>query len=148
MAKNFMDVDRLAEVFKGHFLDVVDNYGYDRSEAEDYCEEYAWAAAQRTERDMCSYAHRKDTRMDGNFCNIRQDWEQTIDFVASEVRPCGKLDDVVRSIDEGAISDADLARWHTWVQDWYFTAFGTYNLKYNFGEALIAYMEEMEREAA
>ena len=80
--------------------------------------------------------------MDGNFCNIREDWECCPEFIGSEVKPWGKFDDVIKSIDDETISDKDLKKFQTWAFDWYFRAFGTFGLTYNFGE----WISEMEYE--
>ena len=79
--------------------------------------------------DMKKYVHLKDTKMGGNFANIREDWDCIKDFVKSNVEPFGRFDDVVASIDNATISEEDLSKFQEWCLDWFYTAFGTYNIK-------------------
>ena len=115
---------------------------------ESIIEEYANINAQTIVDDMNRYVHQKDTKIIGNFCNIREDWEVTPDFIGSDVKPWGKFSDVVKSIDNGTISEEDLKKFQQWAKDWFFRAFGTWGLCYNF-QTLISEMEwEEEQEAA
>lgn len=129
---NFINEDNFFEAFKGLYNDELVSCGYNPQQYEDYVDEYAWNTTLSTAASFRKYVHMADTHMVGNFCNIRQDWECCPEFIGSEVQPWGMFDDVVKSIDDGTISDDNLARFQTWAMDWYFTAFGTYNLKYNF----------------
>ena len=144
--KEFMNRDEVYEIFLNLLKEVVEDYGYDYGLCESFVEESAFYKTEETLRSMKKYCHQKDTRMCGNFCNIREDWEYTYDFIGSEVKPWGKFDDVVKSIDDETISDEDLRKFHTWTLDWFFRAFGTWGLKYNFGDELSSYMEEFEDE--
>lgn len=146
MEKEILNRENVYETFYNLFKEVVEDYGYDLSLFEDYVEEYTIRSTENTLESMKKYCHKKDTRMSGNFCNIREDWEYTYDFIGSEVKPWGKFDDVIKSIDDGTISDEDLEKFQTWVFDWYFRAFGTWGLKYNFGEFIGEIAYEFERE--
>lgn len=120
----------------------------DAQKYESTIEEFANINAQTIVEDMNRYVHRKSTKIDGNFCNIREDWEYCPDFIGSEVKPWGKFSDVVKSIDDETISDEDLAKFQQWTKDWFFRAFGTWGLCYNL-QTLISEMEwEEEHEAA
>ena len=140
----FLNRDQLIETLCGIFEEVIESYGAD--EYEWMCEEYAHLNADIILGDMAKYVHLKDTSMCGNFANIREDWDLIPTFVKSEVQPWGRFDDVVASIDNGTISDEDLAKFQTWALDWFFTAFGTWRLKYNFGVSVSEMMYEDERE--
>ena len=142
--KDFLNFENVHETFKNLFEEVVDNYGYDQGEFENIVEDRAFDSAMETLESMKKYVHQKDTRMIGNFCNIREEWEETYEFIGSEVKPWGKFDDVIKSIDDETISDEDLDKFQTWAFDWFFRAFGTWGLKYNFGELIseIAYENE------
>lgn len=148
MRKEFLNFDDVNECFANLFYDVVKDYGYDEGIYESFVEEEAHFAALHTLESMKKYCHQSDTRMIGNFCNIREDWEITYEFIGSEVKPWGKFDDVIKSIDDDTISDEDLKKFQTWALDWYFRAFGTWGLKYNFGETLTNFAEELEKEDA
>ena len=120
----------------------------DAQKYESTIEEFANINAQTIVEDMNRYVHRKSTKIDGNFCNISEDWEYCPDFIGSEVKPWGKFSDVVKSIDDETISDEDLAKFQQWAKDWFFRAFGTWGLCYNL-QTLISEMEwEEEHEAA
>lgn len=150
MKKEFLNFENVYETFLNLFKDELKSWGDDYEQYECETEEYALCMAESTVDDMRKYVHRKNTRMDGNFCNIREDWEITPGFIGSEVKPWGKFDDVVKSIEDGTISDEDLEKFQTWAFDWFFRAFGTYGLTYNFGEFIsnIEYEREHEKECA
>ena len=146
MGKDFLNYDDVYETFLNLYKDVIKDYGYDYGSLEDVTEDYAEMNAFQTLDDMKRYCHKKNTRIEGNFCNIREDWEVTKEFVESDVKPWGKFDDVVKSIDNGTISDEDLRKFQTWAFDWFFTAFGTIGLEYNFGNFISDVMYEREEE--
>ena len=75
--------------------------------------------------------------MSGNFADIRLDWEREHEDVS--------LDEVVEMIDNGEINDIT-NEFRSWSVDWYFRAFGTYNLKYNWGEFISNEVAEMDYE--
>ena len=102
---------------------------------EELIEEWSTQLGFDHERSMRKYCHQGSTRLEGNFCNIREDWDYP-GFVESEVEPWGSFDDIVRSIDDKTISAEDLAKFHQWVEDWFFTAYGTFGIRYNFQEAI------------
>ena len=146
MEKDFLKYDDVYESFLNLCKQVIEDFGKDYGTWENICEDYAHNSAIETLDSMKRYCHRKNTRMDGNFCNIREDWEETYDFIGSEVKPWGKFDDVVKSIDDGTISDEDLEKFQTWALDWFFRAFGTWGLKYNFGTLISELEYEREQE--
>ena len=141
--KDFLNYDSMYECIKNIYIDALDED--EASKYEDEIECHAEISAQDAVEIMRKYVHRKDTRMDGNFCNIREDWEDTPEFIGSEVQPWGKFDDMVKSLDDETISDEDLKKVQQWCMDWYFRAFGTFGLKYNF-QTFIAEIEYEEQE--
>jgi hypothetical protein len=143
--KEFINFEDMEQTLLNLYKKCLDEN--DAAKYESTIEEYAHINAESICEDMNRYVHRKDTRMDGNFCNIREDWEETYDFIGSEVKPWGKFDDVIKSIDNKTISDEDLKKFQTWCKDWFFRAFGTWGLCYNFQE-LISEMEWEEEHAA
>ena len=134
--------DNLLEIFMGEVknCEYPDDYEW-------FAEEQAEQLTERHIEQMDKYVHKSDTKIWGNFCNIREDWNYP-GFVHSEVEPWGNFDDVVKSIDDKTISEEDLSKFQQWCEDWFYTAFGTYNLKYNFGTDLdeVIYSDERERE--
>ena len=147
MDKTFLNYDKLyaalEEVFTEALENMEDGESYDWM-IEGYCEYHT----QRIMDDMKEYIHKKDTSMIGNFANIRTDWEYCKEFVKSNVEPWGRFDDIVASVDNGTITDEDLAKLQEWCLDWFFTAFGTWGLKYNFQTDVAdqMYIDEQERE--
>lgn len=142
--KQFLDFEVVEETLRNLYTNCID----DADTYEDIIEEFAYHNAEQICDDMRTYVHRKDTRMTGNFCNIREDWEETPDFIGSEVKPWGKFDEVVKSIDEDTISEEDLKKFQQWALDWFFRAFGTFNICYNF-QTLVSDLEyEKEHESA
>ena len=148
--KDFLNYDDVFETFLNLCKDKLKSFGIDYGKYENVSEEYAHDSAIETLSDMKKYVHKKDTRMIGNFCNIREDWEYCHEFIGSEIQPWGKFDDVIKSIDDETISDEDLKKFQTWALDWYFRAFGTFGFTYNFGDYIseLEYEEEMEKENA
>lgn len=144
--KDFLNYDDVYETFLNLFKETVENYGMDYDSWESETEDYAATFAMETLESMKNYVHRKDTRMGGNLCNIREDWEYCPEFIGSEVKPWGKFDDVIKSIDDETISDEDLKKFQTWAFDWYFRAFGTFGLTYNFGNWISELEYEREQE--
>jgi len=117
----------------------------DYQQWESIAEDFAYFRAESIVDDMRKYVHLKNTRMIGNFANIREDWDYIKDFVRSEVEPFGKFDDVIESIDNATISEEDLAKFQEWCLDWYYTAFGTFGIKYEI-QSIVADMEYEEAE--
>ena len=142
MQKEFLNYTKVYDDFVELFLNCID----DAEMYEDVIEDYAHNAAISTLEDMRKYVHQQDTSMSGNFADIRQDWNVIKDFVISEVEPWGDFDEIISTIDEGTISDEDLEKFQTWCLEWFYTAFGTWGLCYNF-QTLISELEyERERE--
>lgn len=147
MEYTFLNEQKHYETLLSIFMDVLKNSD-DPTEYEWFAEQEAESLAASHVKDMAEYVHMSDTKILGNFANIREDWDYIPDFVKSEVKPWGRFDDVVKSIDDKTISEEDLAKFQEWCQDWFFTAFGTRNLEYNFATDLgeLAYYDECERE--
>lgn len=144
--KEFINFEDMEQTLLDLYKNCLDDENAQKYEST--IEEYANINAQTIVDDMNRYVHQKDTKIIGNFCNIREDWEVTPDFIGSDVKPWGKFSDVVKSIDNGTISEEDLKKFQQWAKDWFFRAFGTWGLCYNF-QTLISEMEwEEEQEAA
>ena len=141
--KAFVDYSKLYEIILNLCKDVL---GDDFTTYQEQAEVYAEETAQKTVEDMKVYVHSKDTSIYGNFCNIRQDWNDTKDFVKSDVKPFGTFDDMVLGMDNDTLSDQQVKDVQTWCLDWFFTAFGTFGLQNNFAEMIsdIEYYKECE----
>lgn len=132
--------DTIMELLKG----CIDN----PEQHESRIEEYAWEVTEGAMRSFRKLAHTKDHHMDGNFANLRDDWEHNWIARDTDVEPWGTYDELVRTMEDGSISDEQLERVQEWMQAWYFGAFGTWGICYNF-QTLISEIEYRdEREAA
>ena len=138
----FLNKDNVYDSIIGICEDAL---GEDYNTWESVAEDFAECVANSILEDMRKYVHLKDTKMGGNFANIREDWDVITDFVQSEIKPFGRFDDVVASIDNATISEEDLAKFQEWCLDWFYTAFGTYNIKYQ-NQTIVADMEYEESE--
>lgn len=149
MAYDFLNKEKHCQALLECYKEVINDYG-DLAMGEDTAMEFAADAAERLTdshlKSMVAYSHQVDTKMMGNFANIKDDWDYIPEFVKSEVTPWGRFDDVVKSLDDETISQADLEKFQTWCEDWFWTAFGTYNLKYNFATWLGDVDDEYRRE--
>jgi len=142
MEKEFMNRARMEEKIRTILKGCIEN----PEEYEDLIEDEAFRLSNNFCRDMRTYCQMIDTHIAGNFCDIRNDWNHCPEFIPSDVKPWGRFDDVVSSIVNGTISDEDLAKFQQWAEDWFFTAFGTYGIAYNFQNlvAAVEYEDDIE----
>ena len=146
--KDFLNFDDVHESILGIYNSVIEDFGYEhREDFYDLAEERATFSAIGTLDSMRRYVHMKNTHINGNFCDIRDDWNHP-GFVKSEINPWGDFDAVIASIDDETISDEELEKFQTWALDWFFTAFGTFGFSYNFGTTLNERIYEEELEIA
>lgn len=125
------------EQVKASLVDVLSDAECEVDSFEDEVDEYAEMLADSIISDMDAYVHKSDTKIWGNLANIRTDWNICKNFVSSNIEPWGDFDEVVKSIDNETISDEDLDKFHQWALDWFYTAFGTYGIRYNFEKYLL-----------
>lgn len=99
----------------------------------DSIEEYAHAYAESINREMERYLHEKSQRIPGNISNVVYDYcnERTgvygYDF--------NIFNDMVKRLDDG-MNDKQTKKDRDFLTNWYFSAFGTYWIKYNFQEMI------------
>lgn len=98
---------------------------YMKDTAYDYMPDYVEGIVDDTIKSFDIYLHRDTTRLFGNFADIQLDYERE-----HEGKSFRKL---VKNIDSG-IENADAQEFREWTVNWYFNAFGTYNLKYKWTE--------------
>lgn len=144
--KEFINYQNAYDAFLEILMGCLDDD--DKCTYESHAEEYAHYAAVDAVESMREYVHFKDTKMDGNFANIREDWDYYPDFVRSNVKPFGTFDDMLKGMDNDTFTDEQVAKVQEWCLDWYFTAFGTFGLTYNFQSLIgdLKYEEELENE--
>lgn len=103
-------------------------------------------------REMKKYLHLPDQHMDGNFANLYDDYpkHRTGTFWVSEYDgPVAEYfnlyPQMVARLD--AAEDSEQANEdRAYLEEWYFEAFGTYNIKYNFSNELEEIHSMMEED--
>ena len=114
----------------------------------------AWEFTLKVNREMKKYLHLYDQHMDGNFADLSMDYPQHITGVwwASDYDGDDYYDlypQMVARLD--AAEDSEQANEdRAYLEEWYFKAFGTYNIQYNFSndlEEIHSMMEEDDEEA-
>lgn len=131
----FINVERFRKEIREVLDEATNSWeeGYMKDCADDYIDEYVETIVEDAIRSFDKLVHRDDTSMTGNFKDIRYDWEG----FHREYPHGSSLKEIVEMIDAG--EDNEFTReFKDWAVDWYFEAFGTYNLKYNW----VNFMEE------
>ena len=114
----------------------------------------AWEFTLKVNREMKKYLHLDDQHMDGNFADLSMDYPKHITGVwwASDYDGDDYYDlypQMVARLD--AAEDSEQANEdRAYLEEWYFKAFGTYNIQYNFSndlEEIHSMMEEDDEEA-
>ena len=114
----------------------------------------AWDFTLEANREMKKYLHLNDQHMNGNFANLYEDYpkHRTGVWWASDYDGDDYYDfypQMVARLD--AAEDSEQANEdRAYLEEWYFKAFGTYNIKYNFSnelEEVHSMMEEDYEEA-
>ena len=150
--KDFLNRESMYECIKTIYEEAIDN----AEDHEDLIEDMAYNVAESTADDIRKYVHMKDTRIMGNFNNIRSDWDyhkesfwvaRDENSKAVEVKPFCTFDDMVKGMDEDTLSDEQVWMVQQWCEGWFFETFGTYNLKYNF-QTMVAEIEYEDKECA
>lgn len=153
--------ESFAKVIEGLYRECLENFD-DADELEEYiadvCEKniqsLAWEFTLKVNREMKKYLHLDDQRMDGNFANLYRDYPEHITGVRWACDYDG--DDyydlypaMVARLDSAEDSE-QASKDRAYLEEWYFKAFGTYNIKYNFSnelEEIHSMMEEAYEEA-
>lgn len=134
----YINIEKFRGVVEGILREAVDSWDASVGEyvrfmkdcAEDYLEEYVDGVMEDTIISFDNYVHRADTSIFGNFADICRDYERE-----HKGKSFRKL---IEQIDADIVN-ADVEEFKEWTMGWYFNAFGTYNLKYNWTQ----FMEDM-----
>lgn len=158
---DYIGVESFAKTIENLYRECLENYDNAEEIEETIADLYgmniqslAWDFTLEANREMKRYLHKKDHRMIGNFANIEDDYPARITGTrwSSEYGGDDYFDlfpQMVARLDAAEDSEqADKDR--AFLKEWYFCAFGTYNIKYNFNEDLaeICYMIEEDYDAA
>lgn len=139
--ENFDDKEEFEEYFNDLF-------------GEKYIHNEAFRFALYANKEMKKYLHKDSQHMDGNFANLYKDYPKHVTGVrwASDYDGDDYYDfypQMVARLDSAEDSE-QASKDRAYLEEWYFKAFGTYNIKYNFSnelEEIHSMMEEAYEEA-
>lgn len=158
---DYIGVKSFAKTIEGLYRECLENFD-DAEDMEEYIadlygkniQSMAWDFTLEANREMKKYLHLNDQRMDGNFANLYNDYPRHVTgtFWATDYDGDDYYDlypAMVARLD--AAEDSEQANEdRAYLEEWYFKAFGTYNIKYNFSNELEeahSMMEEAYEEA-
>lgn len=156
---DYIGVESFAKVIESLYRECLENFD-NAEDLEEYIADIfgknihglAWEFTLKANREMKKYLHLPSQRMPGNFADLRMDYpnHRTGTFFASEYEGSvaeylNLYPDMVARLDAAEDSEkADEDR--AYLEEWYFKAFGTFGITYNFSNDLaeIAYSLEQE----
>ena len=158
---DYVGVKSFAKTIENLYRECLNNYD-NAEDMEEYIadvfekniQSMAWDFTLEANREMKKYLHLPDQRMDGNFANLYNDYPRHVTgtFWATDYDGDDYYDlypQMVARLDAAEDSEqADKDR--EYLEEWYFKAFGTYNIQYNFSnelEEMHSMMEEDYEEA-
>ena len=158
---DYIGVEAFAQAIEKIYRGCLDNFE-DSQEFEQYINDLygdqnyiktaAWEFAVDANEDMKKYLHMSSHRMDGNFANIEQDYPKyrTGTYWSSEYDGddyFGLFPEMVKRLDSAEDSErADDDR--EYLSSWFFFAFGTFGIEYNFSNGLEQIHYDLEEEDA
>ena len=113
------------------FLDYYTNV--DSECVMDLCEEEGYRLAYQWASDFKKYCNQSDTRIIGNFNNVK--WDYGLDFKGKH------YEDILAKLN-AEIDDDETKQFKDWAVNWFFETFGTFGMKYNFNTTLECYFSE------
>ena len=158
---DYIGVESFAKTIENLYRECLENFD-NAEEMEEYIadlygkniQSLAWDFTLETNRDMKKYLHMDNHNMDGNFADIENDYPAHITGTYWSSEYAGNdyfclFPQMVARLD--AAEDSEQAsKDRAYLEEWYFKAFGTYNIKYNFSnelEEIHSMMEEAYEEA-
>lgn len=156
---DYIGVASFAKTIEELYRECLENFD-DAEDMEEYISDFygkniqsmAWDFTLEANREMKKYLHLPDQHMDGNFSDLSMDYpkHRTGTFWVSEYdgpvaeyfnlypQMVARLD----SAEDSEQANDDRA----YLEEWYFEAFGTYNIKYNFSNELEEIHSMMEED--
>ena len=155
---DYIGVSSFADTVEDIYREYLE--GYDNSEEIEEClsdsvgsiQWLSWEFAMKANEEMKEYLHMKDHSMWGYFANIEDDYPEHItgtrccfeyngdDYFDLFPQMVARLD----SAEDSERADED----RKYLAEWYFNAFGTFGIKYNFGETVSEIACELEHQCA
>lgn len=158
---DYISVRNFAKAIETLYRECLEDYE-NSEDIEEYLADFegfnvqslAWDFTMKANRDMKKYLHMQNHRMEGNFANIEDDYPAHITGTRWSSEYAGDdyfrlFPQMVARLDAAEDSkQADEDRMY--LMDWFFDAFGTFGIKYNFQGFLsdIAYRLEGQRVTA
>lgn len=144
---DYIGVESFAKVIENLYDECLENFD-DADDLQEYiadcCEKTIQDLARdftlKTNREMKKYLHLPDQHMNGNFANLYNDYPRHVTgvFWATDYDGDDYYDlypQMVARLD--AAEDSEQAnKDRAYLEEWYFKAFGTYNIQYNFSNEL------------
>lgn len=156
---DYIGVASFAKTIEELYRECLENFD-DAEDMEEYISDLygkniqsmAWDFTLEANREMKKYLHLPDQHMDGNFADLSMDYpkNRTGTFWVSEYDgPVAEYfnlyPQMVARLD--AAEDSEQANEdRAYLEEWYFEAFGTYNIKYNFSNELEEIHSMMEED--
>ena len=154
---DYIGVESFAKVIENLYRECLENFD-DAENLEEYIadvfekniQSMACDFTLEANREMKKYLHLPDQRMDGNFANLYNDYPRHVTgtFWATDYDGDDYYDlypQMVARLDAAEDSEqADKDR--EYLEEWYFKAFGTYNIQYNFSNELEEIHSMMEED--
>lgn len=158
---DYIGVKSFAKTIEGLYRECLENFD-DAEDMEEYIadlygkniQSLAWEFTLEANKEMKKYLHLPDQHMNGNFADLSMDYPRHVTgtFWATDYDGDDYYDlypAMVARLD--AAEDSEQAnKDREYLEEWYFKAFGTYNIKYNFSnelEEVHSMMEEDYEEA-
>lgn len=156
---DYIGVESFAKTIENLYRECLNNYD-NAEDMEEYIadvfgkniQSLAWEFTLEANREMKNYLHRESQHMDGNFADLSMDYPKhrtgtfwVSDYDGPVAEYFSLYPDMVARLDAAEDSEqADEDR--EYLAEWFFDAFCTFGIKYNFSNDLdeIAYMLEEE----
>lgn len=154
---DYIGVESFAKVIEGIYRECLEKFD-DADDLQEYIadccgktiQNLAWDFTLEANREMKKYLHLDDQRMNGNFADLSIDYpkHRTGVWWASDYDGDDYYDlypQMVARLD--AAEDSEQAnKDREYLEEWYFEAFGTYNIQYNFSNELEEIHSMMEED--
>lgn len=156
---DYIGVESFAKTIENLYRECLNNYD-NAEDMEEYIadvfgkniQSMAWDFTIEANREMKKYLHLPDQHMDGNFADLSMDYPKHItgtfwvsEYDGTVAEYFSLYPDMVARLDSAEDSE-QANKDREYLEEWYFYAFGTFGIKYNFSNDLdeIAYMIEEE----
>lgn len=154
---DYIGCESFAKVIENLYRECLEEFD-DAEDLEEYIADVfeknilslAWEFTLKVNREMKKYLHFNDQHMNGNFANLYNDYPRHVTgvFWAADYDGDDYYDlypQMVARLDAAEDSEqADKDR--EYLEEWYFKAFGTYNIQYNFSNELEEIHSMMEED--